>query len=104
MECVGQEEVSRLYLKGRYLKLRRGISQTPFVLRDGQVMAETSVEAIVVEKLRRFVTGGDIKFIPAGREDLDVRMLGTGRPFVLEIKHPSPPSLTPYPPPSLTAI
>ncbi|MDP3034274.1 MAG: tRNA pseudouridine(54/55) synthase Pus10, partial [Methanobacteriaceae archaeon] len=28
------------------------------------------------------------KFHGAGREDIDVRMLGTGRPFVLEIKEP----------------
>jgi tRNA pseudouridine synthase 10 len=24
-------------------------------------------------------------FVPAGREDIDVRMLGTGRPFVYEV-------------------
>lgn len=34
--------------------------------------------------LREFKADG-AKFIPAGREDIDVRMLGTGRPFVLEI-------------------
>ena len=29
----------------------------------------------------------EYKMIPAGREDLDVRMLGKGRPFVMEIKN-----------------
>jgi tRNA pseudouridine synthase 10 len=29
----------------------------------------------------------EYKMIPAGREDLDVRMLGEGRPFVMEIKN-----------------
>ena len=28
------------------------------------------------------------KFISAGREDIDVRMLGEGRPFVLELLNP----------------
>ncbi|MGL6298194.1 MAG: tRNA pseudouridine(54/55) synthase Pus10, partial [Methanobacteriaceae archaeon] len=32
--------------------------------------------------------GREAKFHGAGREDIDVRMLGTGRPFVLEIKEP----------------
>ena len=30
-------------------------------------------------------TCGGVKFHSAGREDMDVRMLGSGRPFVLEI-------------------
>jgi tRNA pseudouridine synthase 10 len=28
------------------------------------------------------------KFVTAGREDIDVRMLGRGRPFILEIFNP----------------
>lgn len=71
------------------MKLQRTISQTPFVLRDGQVMAERSVESLLLEKLKDVVTGDAIKFIPAGREDVDVRMLGNGRPFAIEIKKPS---------------
>jgi len=38
------------------------------------------------------------KFMSAGREDVDVRMLGNGRPFVIELK--SPRSLTRSRPPS----
>jgi tRNA pseudouridine synthase 10 len=30
----------------------------------------------------------DSKFISSGREDADVRMLGNGRPFVVEILNP----------------
>lgn len=52
-------------------------------------MAEISVESFIVEKLKTFVSGGSFKFIPAGREDMDVRMLGNGRPFAIEIKQPS---------------
>ena len=86
--------MQRLYLIGRYLKLRRDISQTPFVLRDGTVMAETSVESIVVAALGKIVSSDSVKFIPAGREDMDVRMLGTGRPFTVEITNPYPQTLT----------
>jgi len=32
--------------------------------------------------------GQDVIFHGAGREDVDARMLGNGRPFVLEIKSP----------------
>ena len=86
--------MQRLYLNGRYLKLRRDISQTPFVLRDGTVMAESSVESVVATALGKVVSSDSVKFIPAGREDMDVRMLGTGRPFTVEITNPRPLTLT----------
>ncbi len=45
---------------------------------------EELISAPVLEK-----TGGDeTAFHAAGREDIDARMLGRGRPFVLEIKSP----------------
>lgn len=31
----------------------------------------------------------DTNFLSSGREDMDVRMLGDGRPFVLELKDPA---------------
>jgi tRNA pseudouridine synthase 10 len=42
---------------------------------------QEEVEKVV---LPVFAADGGI-FVPAGREDLDVRMLGTGRPFVFEV-------------------
>ena len=33
-------------------------------------------------------TGMEYKFSSGGREDIDVRMLGSGRPFVIEIISP----------------
>ena len=59
------------------------ISQTPFVLRDGTVMAESSVELVVAAAVGKIVTSDGVEFIPAGRKDMDVRMLGTGRPFTV---------------------
>lgn len=88
------EEAGRLYLKGRYKKLQRGISQTPFALPSGEMLAEKSVEGILLESVKSVISGESFKFIPAGREDLDVRMLGAGRPFAIEIKKPTKPNLT----------
>lgn len=36
----------------------------------------------------------DCKFVPAGREDANVRMLGTGRPFYCELSNPRHTMLT----------
>jgi tRNA pseudouridine synthase 10 len=38
--------------------------------------------------------GIDVKFVTAGREDADVRMLGTGRPFYCELVNPRRPLLS----------
>ncbi|RLF51007.1 MAG: tRNA pseudouridine(54/55) synthase Pus10, partial [Thermoplasmata archaeon] len=48
----------------------------------------TSVEELVAEKILEITGGSDESFHGCGREDIDVRMLGNGRPFVLEVKNP----------------
>ena len=47
-----------------------------------------SVEELLSETVLKESKGYEAKFHGAGREDIDVRMLGSGRPFVLEIKEP----------------
>lgn len=42
-------------------------------------------------------------FVPAGREDVDVRMLGTGRPFVLSVINPREPHASRCAPSEATA-
>ncbi|ASJ03236.1 pseudouridine synthase [Thermococcus profundus] len=74
-------QINPLYVYGRYRKLVRGIPQTP--LPD----FEESVASIICRPFSR-ITGGKCVFKGAGREDVDVRMLGNGRPFILEIKRP----------------
>lgn len=77
------------FLAGRYEKFSRKLSQTPWVV-NGKRLAEESVEEIIVDaalphfKVR---TGTDttVTFMSSGREDVDVRCLGRGRPFALEI-------------------
>lgn len=48
-------------------------------------MAEKSVEECIGTLVLPLFRGSGYKFHSAGREDVDVRMLGNGRPFIIEI-------------------
>ncbi|AFL94496.1 hypothetical protein CL1_0284 [Thermococcus cleftensis] len=74
-------QINPVYVYGRYRKLVRGIPQTP--LPD----FEDSVASIICRAFSR-VSGGKCIFKGAGREDVDVRTLGNGRPFIVEMKRP----------------
>ena len=56
---------------------------------EGKRKTEDSIEELIsrpiLERLGGDETGVSIKFLSAGREDVDVMCLGTGRPFALEI-------------------
>ncbi len=92
-------EISPLFVYGRYRKLSREIPQTQWNCKDcwgrGCIkcgftgkMYETSVEEIIGEPLLDVVLGDDFTLHGMGREDIDAKMLGNGRPFVMEIKNP----------------
>jgi tRNA pseudouridine synthase 10 len=51
-------------------------------------MYPNSVEELVGDPVRELTMGEDIALHGAGREDIDARMLGRGRPFVIEVKKP----------------
>ncbi|CAH4034102.1 unnamed protein product [Pieris brassicae] len=82
-----------VYLGGRYIKLSRNLPQTPWILKNVRVLPN-SVEEIIFEPLAKLLNLSDsdvetrLKFISAGREDVDVRCLGDGRPFAIEISDP----------------
>ncbi|XP_029834609.2 tRNA pseudouridine synthase Pus10 [Ixodes scapularis] len=76
-----------VYLAGRYCKYSRLLSQTPWILNDKRIM-ETSVQELITEAVIRHIPNSRIVFSSSGREDVDVRMLGKGRPFILEIFEP----------------
>ncbi len=77
-------EIKPLLIYGRYRKLVRGIPQTKWP--SGKY--KESVEEIIAEPIMKR-TGGDGHALHGmGREDIDARMLGNGRPFVIEIKNP----------------
>ncbi|KAF5832098.1 hypothetical protein DUNSADRAFT_12147 [Dunaliella salina] len=91
LPCRVSFKLSRasVLLAGRYLKLQRNMPQTKWIdqatgKRIGGVSLAERVEAFVLP-----VFGAEAsKFISGGREDADVRMLGEGRPFVMEIMNP----------------
>ncbi|KAK7283774.1 hypothetical protein RIF29_13520 [Crotalaria pallida] len=74
------------YFGGRYLKYSRNVSQTRWII-DDERMGEASVEEIIGENILQACRGDSFKFHAAGREDIDVRMLGPGRPFLVEVQN-----------------
>lgn len=76
-----------LFLAGRYNKYSRTLSQSPWII-DGVRKADTSVEEIMSVETEKVFRPDVITFSSSGREDVDVRMLGSGRPFMLEIGNP----------------
>ena len=102
-------QINPAFVYGRYRKLERDIPQTEWPCRecggegiqlgdegeepcaycDGSgYMYETSVEQTVRPHVVAAMDGRGGTFHGAGREDVDARMLGTGRPFVLEVEGP----------------
>ncbi|KAL3641651.1 hypothetical protein CASFOL_012466 [Castilleja foliolosa] len=75
-----------IYIGGRYLKYSRNVSQSRWII-DDERMGEASVEEIIGGHVLPICRGDIYKFHAAGREDIDVRMLGTGRPFLVEIQN-----------------
>ena len=92
-------QANPLYIEGRYRKLIRGIPQSKWVCRKcrgkgcpkcnwtGKMYPE-SVEEIIAGPTLEKTGGEEASFHAAGREDVDARMLGRGRPFILEVKKP----------------
>ncbi|XP_076948554.1 uncharacterized protein LOC143620843 [Bidens hawaiensis] len=75
-----------VYIGGRYLKLSRNVSQTRWII-DDERKGDASVEELIGENILPVCKGDGYKFHAAGREDIDVRMLGSGRPFLIEIQN-----------------
>jgi tRNA pseudouridine synthase 10 len=92
-------QINPIFIESRYRKLIRGIPQTKWPCNKckgkgcekcnytGKMYAET-VEELISEDAIKAAKGVGAKFHGAGREDIDVKMLGKGRTFVLEIKEP----------------
>ncbi|MFB6267352.1 MAG: tRNA pseudouridine(54/55) synthase Pus10 [Halodesulfurarchaeum sp.] len=106
---IGADEVTTqinsAFVYGRYRKLERGIPQTKWPCQEcngtGEQAGEPcihcdgtgfrypeSVEQLTVPPVVEAMDGSEGTFHGAGREDIDARMLGTGRPFVIEVEEP----------------
>jgi tRNA pseudouridine synthase 10 len=91
--------IAPLFIYGRYHKHSREIPQTRWPCRvcrgkgcprcgNTGKMYQVSVQEIVGDPIRQAADGKDHFFHGMGREDIDARMLGNGRPFVIEISEP----------------
>jgi len=95
---------TKVYIEGRYRKLSRDLPQTVFFCPDckghprrrkkcarcegfGKLTRDSVQELVGWVAGKAFGTRKHV-FHGAGREDVDVRMLGNGRPFVLELVEP----------------
>ena len=104
-EDTVEATVNSAFVYGRYRKLERGIPQTewpcrecggsgtragePCVYCDGTgYQYPESVEQLTAPPIQEAMEGTDATFHGAGREDIDAVMLGTGRPFVVEVEAP----------------
>jgi tRNA pseudouridine synthase 10 len=94
-----QLQINPIFIYGRYRKLKRGIPQSRWDCNEcrgkgcdecgntGRRYPDSISEYVGV--VAQGLTGGSkFKFHAAGREDVDVLMLGDGRPFVVEISEP----------------
>ena len=75
------------FIGGRYCKYSRELPQTPWLINNVR-MRETSVEELLADCINPDIRASEVKFLASGREDVDVRMLGSGRPFALECVNP----------------
>ncbi|MBS7632863.1 tRNA pseudouridine(54/55) synthase Pus10, partial [Candidatus Bathyarchaeota archaeon] len=92
-------QVNPLFVAGRYRKFVRDIPQSRWFCSDchgrgcekcnwtGKMYPE-SVEEIIEKPFLEATRGIRASFHASGREDIDARMLGRGRPFVVEITKP----------------
>ncbi|MFB6309171.1 MAG: tRNA pseudouridine(54/55) synthase Pus10 [Haloarculaceae archaeon] len=98
-------QVNSAFVYGRYRKLERDIPQTEWPCRECNATGikrgeecpgcdgtgyryDRSVEELTAPPIREAMDGAEATFHGAGREDVDALMLGSGRPFVVEIEEP----------------
>ena len=99
-------QVNSAFVYGRYRKRQRNIPQTEWPCNDcggtglkrgaacegcggSGYRYDESVEQLTAPVVREAMDGTEAVFHGAGREDVDALMLGSGRPFVIEVKEPT---------------
>jgi len=97
-------QINSVFFYGRYKKFERGIPQTHWNCRACKgagcekcnftgAQYLDSVEELIGRPVITAFNAQDVVLHGAGREDIDARMIGTGRPFILEVVEPEKRSL-----------
>ena len=98
-EGTVEVQVNPVFFVGRYMKYERGIPQTHWDCRacrgagcercgyTGKQYVD-SVEELIGRPVIEAFDAENAVLHGAGREDIDARMLGSGRPFVMEVEAP----------------
>ena len=92
-------DVAPLFVYGRYRKFSRELPQTRWICRECRGkgcphcggkgrMYDSSVQDHIGPIVMRHALAEEDFFHGMGREDIDARMLGNGRPFVVEVRRP----------------
>ncbi|MBN1678073.1 MAG: tRNA pseudouridine(54/55) synthase Pus10 [Candidatus Thermoplasmatota archaeon] len=92
-------DVAPLFVYGRYRKYSRGLPQTRWPCRECRGkgcprcggkgrMYDSSVQDLIGPVVMGYAQAEEDFFHGMGREDIDARMLGNGRPFVVEVRRP----------------
>ncbi len=96
---VVEVQVTPVFFAGRYMKYERGIPQTHWDCRvcrgegcercnfTGRMYLD-SVEELIGRPVIEAMNAEGAILHGAGREDIDARMLGSGRPFIMEMVSP----------------
>lgn len=82
--------VKPLFISGRYIKLGRKISQVEWLILEKEgyrLKYDLSVEKSL-QPIAEIFNAQNVVLHAAGREDVDARMLGYGRPMIIELKNP----------------
>jgi tRNA pseudouridine synthase 10 len=76
-----------IHIAGRYNKYKRNLSQSPWIDKN-DVRVTNSVQEMIEDGLKKYLSFNKSIFASSGREDVDVRMLGKGRPFAFKLHNP----------------
>lgn len=76
-----------IYVAGRYNKYQRNLSQSPWIDKN-DVRVMNSVQEMIEDGFKEYLSFEKSIFASSGREDVDVRMLGRGRPFAIKLHNP----------------
>ena len=96
-KCRFQIRTNPIYLFGRYRKLKKGIRQRAWTCKtcNGAGCPKcnglggtqgNSIEEILSRSVQEMTASKEAVFRPIGGEDRDTKVLGTGRPFIMEAR------------------